>query len=184
MPPEARSDQDGKGSHRSVASMADEPTVPCRRPHRIRARGMVEAVPARAVDRALPALRPRGLARRTLTGRAYVSYPKSWTEALDDPDAPQHTPPTRRANMDGSSSARPATAGSAGTSHHPADDLLASVHEGSRNRLRDNGSTSPSATSESRHRMTWATSDPAPSRALSGSARCSSRSRRRISPRT
>jgi hypothetical protein len=35
---------------------------------------------------------------RTLTGREYVSYPKSWTEALHDPDAPEHTPPTRHAN--------------------------------------------------------------------------------------
>uniref|UniRef100_UPI00336552A8 HNH endonuclease signature motif containing protein n=1 Tax=Intrasporangium sp. TaxID=1925024 RepID=UPI00336552A8 len=40
----------------------------------------------------------RGLAWRTLTGRDYVTYPKSWTEALGDPDAPEHTPPTRRAN--------------------------------------------------------------------------------------
>ena len=40
----------------------------------------------------------RGLAWRTLTGREYVTYPKSWTEALDDPDAPEHTTPTRRAN--------------------------------------------------------------------------------------
>jgi hypothetical protein len=38
----------------------------------------------------------RGLAWRTLTGRDYITYPKSWTEALGDPDAPEHTPPTRR----------------------------------------------------------------------------------------
>ena len=40
----------------------------------------------------------RGLAWRTLTGRQYVTYPKSWTEALHDPDAPEHTPPTRQTN--------------------------------------------------------------------------------------
>ena len=38
----------------------------------------------------------RGLAWRTLTGREYVTYPKSWTEALHDPSHPEHTPPTRR----------------------------------------------------------------------------------------
>jgi hypothetical protein len=37
----------------------------------------------------------RGLAWRTLTGREYITYPKSWTEALDDPDHPDHDPPTR-----------------------------------------------------------------------------------------
>ncbi len=39
----------------------------------------------------------RGLAWRTLTGREYITYPKSWTEALTDHDHPDHTPPTRRA---------------------------------------------------------------------------------------
>ena len=38
----------------------------------------------------------RGLAWRTLTGREYITYPKSWTEALRDYDHPEHTPPTRR----------------------------------------------------------------------------------------
>lgn len=41
----------------------------------------------------------RGLAWRTLTGREYVTYPKSWTEALHDPKAPDRTPPTQHANM-------------------------------------------------------------------------------------
>jgi hypothetical protein len=39
----------------------------------------------------------RGLAWRTLSGREYITYPKSWTEALRDYDHPEHIPPTRAA---------------------------------------------------------------------------------------
>ena len=45
---------------------------------------------------ALAARTGRGLAWRTLSGREYVTYPKSWTEALHDPSHPEHTPPSRR----------------------------------------------------------------------------------------
>ncbi|HEX6054832.1 MAG TPA: HNH endonuclease signature motif containing protein, partial [Intrasporangium sp.] len=66
--------------------------------HNLKTAGLWECTPLPAPDTALAARDRRGLAWRTLTGREYVTYPKSWTEALHDPDAPEHTPPTRRAN--------------------------------------------------------------------------------------
>ena len=113
--------------------------------------------------------------RRHDGGRPYRPLIERQTEfALDDHVPHPHDPATV-ANL-----------GPLHRGHHnlKTAGLRGTVHAGSRNRFRDNGSTRPSPTSESRHRMTWAASGPAPSSAPSGSAPCSSRSRRRISPRT
>ena len=77
-----------------------------RRHHNLKTAGLWTCTPLPAADpntaaetaATLAARDQRGLAWRTLTGRDYLTYPKSWTEALHDPDAPEHTPPTRRAN--------------------------------------------------------------------------------------
>ena len=64
--------------------------------HNLKTAGLWACTPETAAT--LAARDDRGLAWRTLTGREYVTYPKFWTEALHDPDAPEHTPPTRHAN--------------------------------------------------------------------------------------
>ena len=78
-----------------------------RRHHNLKTAGLWTCTPlpdtgpdpaAPEIAATLAARDQRGLAWRTLTGRDYLTYPKSWTEALHDPDAPEHTPPTRRAN--------------------------------------------------------------------------------------
>jgi hypothetical protein len=67
-----------------------------RRHHNLKTAGLWSCTPLPDPDATLRARDGRGLAWRTLTGREYVTYPKSWTEALHDPDTPEHTPPTRR----------------------------------------------------------------------------------------